>query len=29
MYDILCRLQDLFPDIDLVVEEKYLLIAWT
>ena len=29
MYDILCRLQELFPDIDLVVEEKYLLIAWT
>ena len=29
MYDIICRLQDLFPDIDLVVEEKYLLIAWT
>ena len=29
MYDILCRLQEMFPDIDLVVEEKYLLIAWT
>jgi hypothetical protein len=29
MYDILCRLQELFPDIDLVVEEKHLLISWT